>query len=84
MPKTRKAIECPVFGAPSKFKQNILPTYADLMKNYLWIRETLLEASKNKAKPTLGNIFAILIVELKTLWTKAILFQWYQINKFYI
>lgn len=71
MHKTRSKTECPVFGAPVKFKQNILPTYADLMRNYSWIRQTLLDASTNKAEPTFSNICTILAAEVKILWSNA-------------
>lgn len=71
MPKTRKDIDCPVFGAPSVFSKNTLPTYADVMKNYAYIRQTLIDSAQNKAEPTLGNIAEILIAELKLVWSKA-------------
>lgn len=71
MPKTRQDTECPVFGAPSVLKKNVLPSYADVMKNYLYIRQSLIESAPNKTEPTLGNIAAILIAELKVVWAKA-------------
>lgn len=60
-----------MFGAPSKFKENVLPTYADVMKNYLFIRQSLLDASPNKAEPTLAHISIILLAEIKVLWAKS-------------
>ncbi|CAH0562737.1 unnamed protein product [Brassicogethes aeneus] len=71
MPNTRKDTECPVFGAPSMLKKNVLPTYADVIKSYLYIRQTLMGSAPNGAEPTLGNIADILIEELKVIWAKA-------------
>lgn len=71
MVKTRKRIECLVFGAPSPFQQNILPSYWDVMKTYLWIRQTLINASPNRPEPTVASVSSILISELKILWSKA-------------
>lgn len=71
MPKTRKDVECCVFGAPRKFKDNILPTCADVIRNFLWIRQFMKEAAANNAEPTVSDINEILRGELKLLWVKA-------------
>lgn len=71
MPKTRKNVKCPVFGAPCIFKDSVLPTYADVMKNYLFIRQSLLDASQNQAEPTLTHISTILLAEIKVIWAKS-------------
>lgn len=71
MPKTRQDTECPVFGAPSVLKKNVLPSYADVMKNYLYIRQSLIESAPNKTEPTLSNIAAILMAKRKVVWAKA-------------
>ena len=41
------------------------------MKNYAYIRQTLIDSAQNKAEPTLANIAEILIAELKLVWSKA-------------
>lgn len=69
MPRTRFDLFCPVFGAPKPFSDNMLPTYFDVMKYYLLIREKLLETSKQE--PSLSVVCVPLIQDLKSLWEKS-------------
>lgn len=48
MPKTRKDLRCPLFGDPIKLSDNVLPTYCDIIKYYLWLRNDLLELNNGK------------------------------------
>lgn len=60
---------CPVFGVPKRFKDNVLPIYADVVRNSLYIRETFLQA--NKQEPSLRDVCNKLISDLKFLWEKS-------------
>lgn len=42
MALTRKVTSCPIFGSPSDLKDNVLPTNADVMKYFLFVRNDLL------------------------------------------
>lgn len=69
MPQTRLESFCPVFGDPKIFTDNMLPTYADIIRHYLFLRQELLNL--NKQEPSLGNLCLSLINELKVLWEKS-------------
>lgn len=71
MPKTRQDVDCRVFGALRKFKDNMLPTCADVIRNFLCIRQFMKEAAANNAEPAVSDINEILLGELKLLWVKA-------------
>lgn len=45
MSKTRSAVQCPIFGSPSELKTLTLPTYKDIIKYFLLVRNDL---EKNK------------------------------------
>lgn len=68
MPPTRAVSLCPVFGAPKTFKNNVLPTYADVIRYYLYLRQEFLRM--NKKEPCLADVcsplkhFASLIVNI--------------------
>ena len=70
MPKTRKDICCPVFGEPQKLKGNMLPTYYDIIKYYLWVRNDLLCINNGK-DPSIKEVCEIISVDVKKLWEKA-------------
>ena len=67
MPRTR--MNCEIFGTPSELPANVLPTYSDVMKLFLWYRE-LLKAESNK-DPSVLNISKQVIVDIKCIWRKA-------------
>lgn len=67
MPKTR--FVCPVFGAPKTFKYNVLPTYADVIKYYLFLRSEIMENTKKE--PSLSVVYEKLIRDVKLLWEKS-------------
>ena len=70
MPKTRKDICCPVFGEPQKLKDNMLLTYYDIIKYYLWVRNDLLCINNGK-DPSIKEVCEIISVDVKKLWEKA-------------
>lgn len=69
MALTRSNIFCPVFGAPVKFKSNMLPTYADVIRYYLINKAELM--TKNKQDPPLSDACHQLIRDLESLWKKS-------------
>ncbi|GBM63783.1 hypothetical protein AVEN_72206-1 [Araneus ventricosus] len=36
--KTRSSVNTNLFGAPCEIKEMLLPTYADIMRHYYWLR----------------------------------------------
>lgn len=71
MPKTRKSVSCPVFGAPKQVCSTVLPTYEDVMKHYLFIRLEMLQ--KSNKEPDFAEIANVVISDVKTIWIKACL-----------
>lgn len=70
MPKTRKDSSCPVFGGPENLKDNVLPTYKDIIKGYLWVRNDLMWLSNGK-DPSVKDICEIIANDVIKLWNKA-------------
>ncbi|XP_031339105.1 uncharacterized protein LOC116167737 isoform X3 [Photinus pyralis] len=70
MPKTRKDLSCSVFGGPEKLKDNMLPTCAEVIKHYLWVRSDLMWISNGK-DPSIKEICAKIATDLSNLWKKA-------------
>ncbi|CAG9794368.1 unnamed protein product [Diatraea saccharalis] len=70
MPKTRKDLRCPLFGDPIKFSNNMLPTYCDVIKHYLWIRKEILELNNGK-DPSVKDICEIIASEIEAIWSRA-------------
>lgn len=70
MPKTRKDLRCPIFGEPIKLNANVLPTYCDVIKYYLWIRNNLLELN-NAKDPSIKYICAIIASDIEQIWKTA-------------
>ena len=68
MSTTRSKDLCPVFGSPKSFKDNVLPTYSDIISYYLIIRNNFWRDSKQE--PSLADISLVLIKDLKVLWAK--------------
>ena len=61
MSKTQKDLQCPLFDGPIKLSDNVLPTYCDIIKNYLclsWPRNDLLELNNGK-DPAVKNLCEI-------------------------
>lgn len=70
MSKTRKDSFCFVLGSAGRFKENMLPTYADIMKHYLWIRQELLW-QKNGKDPSTSEVSDIVLEDVKNIWNKT-------------
>ena len=61
---------CPVFGLPKEFRKNVLPTYADIIKYYLYLRQELVQQKKQRPSFT-DDVCSPLIKDLKNLWQKS-------------
>lgn len=70
MLKRRSDTNCAVFGAPQKLKNNSLPSYADVVRHYLWVRNDLLWKLSNK-DPAVNEICDITAREIEKIWIKA-------------
>lgn len=68
--KTRKTTSCPVFGLPQKLPASQLPTYNDVMKNYLYIKHELKPDNTTK-EPTVHEISEKLADEVIKIWQKS-------------
>lgn len=62
--KTKKSVNCDIFGAPRELSDSVLPTYEDIIKYFLWLRhETRIK--------TVSEIGEIIVSKLIELWNKA-------------
>lgn len=68
--KTRKVLKCPVFGSPSQLSTCTLPTYADTMKFYLLVKNSLKNSGTGK-EPTAAAISEIVAVRIEEVWSRA-------------
>lgn len=67
MPKTR--VTDPIFGTSSELNPNVLPTYSDVMRGFLWQRECLkFESDKD---PSVLDISKKLLIDIKKIWQRA-------------
>lgn len=66
---TREKVKCPIFGHPDLLDENILPSYKDVMRYYLFIRQKLKE--ENGSKPAVSTICSNLAPEIIKIWRKA-------------
>lgn len=65
MPRTRSVDVCPVFGIPELMKPNMLPTYADVMRYYLYLQNS------SEKHTGLSDILPVLVKELKGVWERS-------------
>lgn len=68
---TRKATNCPIFGASEEMTENQLPTYKQVMKYYNLIRHRLKIENNSKKEPSVNEISDILSRKIENLWEKA-------------
>lgn len=71
MNRTRKAWECPVFGTTSDLKNNMLPTYEDIIKCYEWNRLDIKMAKNTKKEPSFQEVADIVVEKIENIWKKA-------------
>lgn len=67
---TRIKSKCPIFGDTCVLSNLVLPTYADVMKFYLQVRNQLKQSSNGK-DPTVKIISDIVVTDVEKIWQKA-------------
>ena len=65
-----RSMENAVFGYPSPFPQNILPTHSDVLKRILLSKESLVTET-GRSKPSIREIVKPIVPELEQIWRKA-------------
>lgn len=68
--KTKSKIHCVVFGAPKDLSELVLPTYEEIMKCYLYIKNDIKTQNNNK-EPSVSEVSEIIANKLESLWLKA-------------
>jgi len=63
--KTRHDSTCPVFSIPSILPQTVLPTYADMMKSFVFVRDDLKAGGATK-DPAVADV-----AKLVAQWTPS-------------
>ena len=71
MERTRNSWKCPLFGDLYDLKDNILPTYEDLLKFYEWTRHRLKFERETKKEPTYKEIEGVVVAKLIEIWAKS-------------
>lgn len=69
MAVTRDKVSCVIFGAPRNLPTNTLPTYTDLMKRYIQLRQDL--KTDNGKYPSFLDISHKLCYEVEEIWEMA-------------
>lgn len=71
MERTRNSWKCPIFGDVCDLKDNILPSYEDVVKFYEWTRHKLKHERETKKEPTYKEIEAIVVPKLIEIWVRS-------------
>ena len=70
METRRQSYQCPIFGSAKDIKDNVLPTYKDVMKYYCWSRLQL-KISRNTIKePSFLDIAELVSQKVDDVWRK--------------
>ena len=67
---TRKDVNCPIFGSPSPLPDNVLPTYQDVLKFYLFQRN-LMKLSSTSKEPLVADISETVCEKIEEIWHRA-------------
>lgn len=71
MQRTRSVFKCPLFGDVCEMKENVLPTYEDVVKYYEWTRHQLKLQSETAKEPIFGEIADIVVSRIENIWQTA-------------
>ena len=69
---TRQTVVCPVFGTPCEHSGRYFPSYSDVMKHYIFIRQEQKLFHNNK-EPSFKDVSDIVVPYLENLWQSALL-----------
>ena len=67
--KTRLLTNCPIFGNPSYLPETVLPTNADVMKYYLFLKDEM--AYRSADIPSVAEVSSCVSSKVEALWYKA-------------
>lgn len=67
-PITRKMINCPVFGAPCNIPDTVLPTNADIVKYFLYVKHDL---NLTRPRDAVAIICENIAIKAEELWERA-------------
>lgn len=68
--KTRTKTSCPIFGPGRDFDERVWPTYFDVMKCFINVRDELMP-NINSKDPNFNEISQIVITKVQNIWKKA-------------
>lgn len=68
--KTRTKTFCPIFGPGKDLDERVLPTFFDVMKYYINVRDEL-KPNVNSKEPNFNEISQIVITKVQNIWKKA-------------
>lgn len=71
MERTRKCFKCPLLGELCDIKDNVLPTYEDVIKYYEWTRREAKFNRSSHKEPTFLEIADIVAKKIEGIWIKA-------------
>lgn len=71
MEKTRQSYKCPLFGNMEDLKENMLPTYENVMKFYEWTRFHLKIERNSRKEPSFSDIAKRVSLRIESIWKKA-------------
>lgn len=71
MSNNRQPHKCPIFGTIEDIKENVLPTYQDVMKCYEWNRLQVKIKNVSNKEPAFSEIAEIVTRKVEGVWQKA-------------
>lgn len=71
MSSNRQSYKCPIFGTIQDLKDNVLPTYQEVMKCYEWSRIQIKIQSGSNKEPSFSEIAQIVTQRVEEVWQKA-------------
>ncbi|CAG9791464.1 unnamed protein product [Diatraea saccharalis] len=71
MQRTRSVFKCPLLGDVCEMKENVLPSYEDVMKYYEWTRHQLKLLLETAKEPIFGEIADIVTSRAENIWQTA-------------
>lgn len=71
MNRTRKSFKCSIFGDTSDLKDNMLPTYEEVIKCYEWTRFEIKNSKNTKKEPNFQEVADIVTAKIENIWRKA-------------
>lgn len=67
---TRNKLKCLIFGDAKELGNNVLPTYEDIMRYYLYVKHQMKPKITSK-EPSISSIAEIVAIDIEKVWLKA-------------